>query len=66
MNLERDKLLRFLKDGHVEMFIYEMKHGFEWGRIIEDKNAFNKALDSLIEEIRHTRTPSYDRLDMYA
>ena len=51
MNLERDKLLRFLKDGHAKMFIYEMKHGFEWARIIEDKNAFDKALDSLIEEI---------------
>ena len=49
MNLEHDKLLLFLKDGHAEMFIYEMKHGFEWARIIEDKNAFEKALENLIK-----------------
>ena len=57
MNLECDKLLRFLKDGHAEMFIYKMKHGNEWAGIIGDKNAFDKALDNLLEEIRHTSTP---------
>ena len=43
-----------------------MKHGFEWARIIEDKNASGKALDNLLEEIRHTDTPPYDKMDMYA
>ena len=51
MNLECDKLLSFLKDGHASMFIYEMKHGYEWASIIEDKSAFDKALDKLIKEI---------------
>ena len=66
MNLECDKLMRFLKDGHTVMFIYAMEHGYEMANIIEDKNAFDKALESLIEEIRCTGAPSYDKMDMYA
>ena len=66
MNLEYDKLLRFLKDGHTVMFIYEMTHGYEMDSTLADKKAFDKALDSLIDEIRCTSAPFYDKLDMYA
>lgn len=66
MNLEHDKLLRFLKAGYAKMFIYEMKHGIEWAKVIEDKNAFDKALDNMIELICCTGTPAYDRLDIYS
>ena len=48
------------------MFIYEMKYGYEMTNILEDKNAFDKALDSLVEEVRCTGAPSYNKLDMYA
>ena len=37
MNLENEKLLWFLRDGHATMFICEMKDGFEWGWIAEIK-----------------------------
>ena len=66
MNLERNKLMRFLKDGHAGMFIYEMKYGYEMANILEDKNAFEKALGSLAKEVRRIGTPSYDKMDMYA
>ena len=65
MNLERDKLLRFLKNGHAEMFIYQMQHGYEQAGLLDDKTAFDIALDSLAEEVRCTGTP-YDKLNMYA
>jgi hypothetical protein len=66
MNLDREKLVRFLRDGHGEMFIYEMQHGYELGSIIEDKNALDKAIDRMVEEIAHTCSSPYYMLGMYA
>lgn len=51
MKLEKDKLKRFLCDGHAMMFIYEMKHGPEWESIIDDRDAFEEALKWLIKEM---------------
>ena len=66
MKLEKDKLERFLRDGHATMFIYEMKHGLERASIIDDRAAFEEALKRLIKEMRDTRGPFSDRLEFFA
>ncbi|XP_057860189.2 transcription factor MYB8-like [Cryptomeria japonica] len=65
INVEREKLLRFLKDGHATMFIYEMKDGFEWARIAENHVAFDDALKKLIKELKDSRGPYFDKLEMF-
>ena len=47
-NLEQRKLLRFLRDGHASMFIYEMKDGFEWTTIVDNHMAFDAVLGKLV------------------
>ena len=66
MKLEKDKLERFLHDGHATMFIYEMKHGLEQASIIDDRAAFEEALKQLIKEMRDIRGPFFHRLEFFA
>lgn len=60
MNVERNKLLRFLKDGHATMFIYEMKDGYEWRRNMNNLSSFEEALKKLNHEVRINRELSYE------
>lgn len=55
INVERNKLLRFLKDGHTTMFIYEMKDGYEWRRNRDNLSSFEEVLKRLNNEVRTNR-----------
>ena len=48
MNLQQEKLLRFLKDGDASMFIYKMKDGLAQANIVDDQLTFDVALNKLI------------------
>ena len=51
MMIERDKLRRFLQDGHATFFYYELKHGYQWRRTLDDLQAFEQACNRLNKEI---------------
>ena len=65
VHLERRKLERILHDGHATMFIYEMKNGLQWASIADNHDAFDNALKKLINEIRGTRGPFFDQLELF-
>ena len=52
MLIEKDKLKRFLEDGHVTFFYYELKHGYQWRRTLDDLHAFDQVCKRLNKEIR--------------
>ena len=52
MLIERDRLRRFLQDGHATFFYYELKHGYQWRRTLDDLQAFEQACIRLNREIR--------------
>ncbi|XP_059068323.1 uncharacterized protein LOC131858872 [Cryptomeria japonica] len=64
LNLERNKLRRFLRDGHATMFVYELKGGLDWRRNFDDLSSFEHALRMLNNEIRDNRQPSAEHLEM--
>lgn len=66
MQLERGKLKRFLHNGHASMFIYEMKNGLQRASITDNQGAFDKDLQTLINEIKETRGPYFDQLHLFA
>ena len=51
MLIERDKMRRFLHDGHAAFFYYELKHGYQWRRTLDDLQAFEHACIGLNREI---------------
>ena len=51
MLIERDKMRRFLHDGHVAFFYYELKHGYQWRRTLDDLQAFEHACIRLNREM---------------
>ena len=51
MLIERDKMRRFLHDGHAAFFYYELKHGYQWRRTLDDLQAFEQACIRLNREI---------------
>ncbi|XP_057873664.2 uncharacterized protein LOC131079670 [Cryptomeria japonica] len=52
MMMEKDKLRRFLKDGHAIVFVYELKHGHEWRRNFDDLQMFERTCKRPNQEIR--------------
>lgn len=64
MDIERDKVLRFLQDGSSTMFVYEMRCGYEWMRHAKNISLFKQALNKLTKEIKDNRGPSYHRMEM--
>ncbi|XP_059065796.1 uncharacterized protein LOC131857363 [Cryptomeria japonica] len=64
MNLERNKLLRFVKDGKATMFVHEMQNGYEWARIAENQTSFDKAVKKLIKDLQDSRPPPFNRIEM--
>ena len=65
MNLEQEKLLRFLRDGHASMLIYAMKDGFEWANVVDNQIVFDEALEKLIQDITNNKGPSFDELEIF-
>ncbi|XP_057845370.1 uncharacterized protein LOC131054791 isoform X1 [Cryptomeria japonica] len=63
MNIERNKLLRFLKDGRATMSV-EMQDGYEWARLAENQTSFDKAVKKLIKDLRDNRHPPFNRIEM--
>lgn len=51
-SLNKEKFQRFLSDGHATIFIFELSHGYTWGRTNAERTPFVNALDALMEEIR--------------
>ena len=51
MLIERDKMRRFLHDGHATFSYYELKHGYQWCRTLDDLQAFEQAYNRLNREI---------------
>ena len=64
MMMEKDKLRRFLKDGHATFFVYELKHGYEWRRNFNDLQMFEKTCKRLNREIRKNINSRKDELFM--
>ena len=52
MMIKKDKLRRFLQDGHATFFFYELEHGYQWRRTMDDLQAFEQACIRLNKEIR--------------
>ena len=52
MLIEKDKLKRFLEDGHVTFLYYELKHGYQWRRTLDDLHAFDQTCKRLNREIK--------------
>ncbi|XP_057861679.2 uncharacterized protein LOC131070153 [Cryptomeria japonica] len=64
MMIDKDKLRRFLKTGHTTSFVYEMKHGYEWRKNIDDIKAFDKTLNKMNQEIRRNKNTKKEVLAM--
>ncbi|XP_057851145.2 uncharacterized protein LOC131061466 [Cryptomeria japonica] len=65
LNLEKRKLLRFLRDGRATMFIYEMQNGYELASVLDNQMAFDEALAKLMQEIQNSKNPSVDNLQVF-
>lgn len=52
IRLNKEKFRRFLEDGHTRISIYELSHGYTWGRMSAERTPFISALDALMDEIR--------------
>lgn len=57
MRIEKTKFLRFLKDGYVTVFIYELENGLNWRIIAREQATFINALDAFRAEIQKVREP---------
>ena len=51
MSIERDKMRRFLHDGHASFFYYDLKHGYQRRRTLDELQAFEHACIGLNREI---------------
>ena len=51
MLINKDNLKRFLEDGQVTFLYNDLKHGYQWGRTLEDLHAFDQACKGLNREI---------------
>ena len=53
MMIEKKKLKRFIEDSPDTFFHYELKHGSQWRKMLDDLHAFGQACIRLNKETRN-------------
>ena len=64
MVIERDKMRRFLHDGHATLYYFELKHGYQWRSTLDDLHVFEQACNRLNKEIREKGNARKEELFM--
>jgi hypothetical protein len=64
MVIERDKMRRFLCDGRATFYYYELKHGYQWRRTLDDFRIFELLCNQLNKEVRDKENPRKEELAM--
>lgn len=56
MRLARRKFDKLLQDGHANVFVWEISHGFLWTRTTNERSAFEEGLANFVRELQiHNR-----------
>ncbi|XP_059069404.1 uncharacterized protein LOC131859535 [Cryptomeria japonica] len=64
MQIEKNKFLRFLKDGHTNIFIHEVENGYKWRRAAREHKSIGTTLESLGVEIGKAKDPMVEHIQM--
>ena len=64
MVIERDKMRRFLCDGRATFYYYELKHGYQWRRTLDDFRIFELLCNQLNKEVRDKENPRKEEFAM--
>ena len=64
MMIEEKKLKRFIEDDPTTFFYYELKHGSQWRRTLDDLHAFDQACKRLNKEIKNNVNAKKEELFM--
>ena len=64
MVIERDKMRRFLRDGHATLYYFELKRGYQWRSTLDDLHVFEQACNRLNKEIREKGNARKEELFM--